>query len=206
MKKHFQKFSKNEKKPEDIIILHKCTKNHDHMLHLRYGAWQMLSLLFILGYFLPFYVPPPCSNSQKIKIKKTPYNQMMYGSWDMVPDRRTDGRTDGKSDIQRWVPHLKMAKHTLKKLRCFPLIPLRTSETLWFSDVFGVSEGKYHKIIKVFLAIFQHCAWKDYAILSVRNNLFIWWDPLKFFKKFQLNLYSFLSIFLALYFALHQKM
>ena len=59
MKKHFQKFSKNEKKPEDIIILHKFTKNHDHMLHLRYGALQMLSLLFILGYFLPFYVPPP---------------------------------------------------------------------------------------------------------------------------------------------------
>ena len=26
-------FLKNEKKPGDIIILHKCTKNHDHMLH-----------------------------------------------------------------------------------------------------------------------------------------------------------------------------
>ena len=31
------------------------------------------------------------------------YDQMMYGSWDMVrgrqTDRWTDGRTDGKSDI-----------------------------------------------------------------------------------------------------------
>ena len=26
-------FEKNEKTPGDIIILHKCTKNHDHMLH-----------------------------------------------------------------------------------------------------------------------------------------------------------------------------
>ena len=24
---------KKKKKPRDIIILHKCTKNHDHMLH-----------------------------------------------------------------------------------------------------------------------------------------------------------------------------
>ena len=31
------------------------------------------------------------------------YDQMMYGSWDMMHNRRmdgqTDGRTDGKSDI-----------------------------------------------------------------------------------------------------------
>ena len=27
------------------------------------------------------------------------YDQMMYGSWEMVRDRRMDGRMDGKSDI-----------------------------------------------------------------------------------------------------------
>ena len=32
----------------------------------------------------------------------------MYGSWDMVRGGRTDRRTDRKSDIQRWVPHLKI--------------------------------------------------------------------------------------------------
>ena len=32
------------------------------------------------------------------------YDQMMYGSWDMVHN----GRMDGKSDIKRWVPHLKI--------------------------------------------------------------------------------------------------
>ena len=28
-----QNFEKMKKVPGDIIILHKCTKNHDHMLH-----------------------------------------------------------------------------------------------------------------------------------------------------------------------------
>ena len=28
-----QNFEKMEKTPRDIIILHKCTKNHDHILH-----------------------------------------------------------------------------------------------------------------------------------------------------------------------------
>ena len=31
-----QNFEKMNKRPGDIIILHKCTKNHDHVL-LRYG-------------------------------------------------------------------------------------------------------------------------------------------------------------------------
>ena len=55
-----QNFKKNEKKkkkktPEDIITLHKCTKNYDHM---------------------------------------------MYGSWDMVYNRWTDGETD-RTDGQK---------------------------------------------------------------------------------------------------------
>ena len=33
------KFRKSEKNPGDIIILHKCTKNHDQML---YGSWDMV--------------------------------------------------------------------------------------------------------------------------------------------------------------------
>ena len=28
-----ENFEKMKKKPGDIIILHKCTKNHDHMLY-----------------------------------------------------------------------------------------------------------------------------------------------------------------------------
>ena len=32
------------------------------------------------------------------------YDQMKYGSWDMVHDRRTEGPTAGKSDIQVGTP------------------------------------------------------------------------------------------------------
>ena len=58
-----QNFEKLKKRPRDIIILHKCTKNHDHML---YCFWDMArdgcNLFFILGYFLPFYHPTPEKN------------------------------------------------------------------------------------------------------------------------------------------------
>ena len=49
------KKKKKKKMPGDIIILHQCTKNHNHML---YYPWDMACdrlILFILGYFLPFY-------------------------------------------------------------------------------------------------------------------------------------------------------
>ena len=39
-----QNFEKTKKAPGDFIILHNCTKNHDHMLYLlflRYGARHM---------------------------------------------------------------------------------------------------------------------------------------------------------------------
>ena len=38
------------------------------------------------------------------------YDQMMYSSQDMVLQRWKKRQTDGKSDIQRWVPHPKIAK------------------------------------------------------------------------------------------------
>ena len=58
-----------------------------------------------MGYFLPFYSP---KNQNFEKMKKMPgdiiilhmctknYDQMMYGSWDMVRDGQTDRRTDGR--------------------------------------------------------------------------------------------------------------
>ena len=43
---------KNEKTPEDIIILHKCTKNHDHLLYTVPEIWHMTDVIviLILGY------------------------------------------------------------------------------------------------------------------------------------------------------------
>ena len=89
-----------KKTPGDIIILHKCTKNHDHML---YCFWDMVSDRCNCYFsFWAIFCPFTPLTTQKIKIlkkwKKTPgdiiilhvctknYDQMMYGSWDMVCD------------------------------------------------------------------------------------------------------------------------
>ena len=55
-----QNFKKMKKTPGNIIILHKCTKSHDHIaiLFLRYGTRWMQLLFFIFGCFLPFYPSP----------------------------------------------------------------------------------------------------------------------------------------------------
>ena len=117
--------------PGDIIILHKCTKNHDHVPEIwcATDVWQLIQLIcqmwlcqllcvnFILVYFLPFCLPNNPKNQNLKEMKKTlrdiiilhmrtkNYDQMMYGSWAMVRDRRTnkqtDGRTDERTDTQK---------------------------------------------------------------------------------------------------------
>ena len=101
-----QNLKKMKKAHGDIIILHMCIKNYNQMV---YGSWDMVrdrcnsyfSFWAIFCSFTPL-------RTQKIKIwkkwKKNPGDiiilhmctknddQMMYGSWDMVHDGRTDGR------------------------------------------------------------------------------------------------------------------
>ena len=73
------KILKNWKKtPGDIIILHKCTKNNDHML---YGSWDMARsrcVTFHFGLFLPFYLPnsPKIQNLKKMKKDAWRYHQL----------------------------------------------------------------------------------------------------------------------------------
>ena len=79
---------------------------------------------FILGYFLPFYPDTPLNSSKNQTFKKMKkasgdiiilqmctknYDHMIYGSWGMVCDRRTDRRMDRKTEkvTYRWVLHLK---------------------------------------------------------------------------------------------------
>ena len=124
-----ESFEKMKKTPGDIIILHTCTKNHDQML---YSSWDMVHDRCNCYFsFWVIFCPFTPLTAQKIKVLKKwkstwryhilhtctkNYDQMMCGSWDMVRNRRMDGRTDGqtdrqtegKSDIQRWVPHLKI--------------------------------------------------------------------------------------------------
>ena len=95
-----QNFEKILKMPGDIIILHMCTINDNHMMygswHIKHDGHNFLSFWFIFCTFIPL-------TTQKIKIlkkwKKTPEdittlhmctlneNHMMYGSWDMERDR-----------------------------------------------------------------------------------------------------------------------
>ena len=95
-----------KKIPGDIIILHKCTKNHDHMLHC---SWDMAHVRYNYFSFWAIFCSFTPLTAQKIKIlkkwkKKTPgdiiilhmytknYNQMMCDSWDMVHNEWMNGQ------------------------------------------------------------------------------------------------------------------
>ena len=97
---------KMNKKPGDTIILHKCTKNHDHMLHC---SWDVMhdECNFYFS-FLAIFCPPP----EKSKFKKNEKNAMRYHHFTQVYQklwsydvqflrycsRRTDGQTDEGTD------------------------------------------------------------------------------------------------------------
>ena len=94
------KFQNNEKTPGDIIILHKCTKNHDHIL---YCPWDTAHDTCNCCYsFWVFFTPFTLLTAQKTKFQKNEknpgdiiilhnctkhYDQMIYGSWDMLGHR-----------------------------------------------------------------------------------------------------------------------
>ena len=94
-----QNFQKLKKKLEDIIILHRCNINDNHIM---YGSWDTKcnrqNFFVILGHFLPFYPPKNLKNQNFEKMKTTSggiiflhmciinNNHMMYGSWDMEHD------------------------------------------------------------------------------------------------------------------------
>ena len=100
-----QDFEKMKKIAGDII-LHIRTKNHNHM---RYGSWDKeweTKFFVILGYFLSFYLPNNLQNQNFEKMRRVSGdviilhmyaindNHMMYGSWDMVHNPRTDRKSD----------------------------------------------------------------------------------------------------------------
>ena len=93
-----------KKTPADIIILHICTKNYDQMM---YSSCNMVHDRCNC-YFSFWAISPPNSpkNQNFEKMKKAPgditilhmcttnYDQMMYGSRDMLHDRRTDRKSN----------------------------------------------------------------------------------------------------------------
>ena len=89
---------KRKKKPEDIIILHFCTTNDDHIM---YGSWDMECDRIFCHFWLFFALLPPnnpdTQNFEKWKKNAWIYyhftntyqmwKSMMYGSWDIECDR-----------------------------------------------------------------------------------------------------------------------
>ena len=92
---------KKKKIPGDIIILHKCTKTHDHRL---YCSWDMVrdDCNYCILFWASFWPSTPLT-AQKIKISKKKekntwtyiilrkytknHDYMLYCSWDMMCDR-----------------------------------------------------------------------------------------------------------------------
>ena len=106
---------KKKKMPGDIIILHKCTKNHDHML---YCSWDIMvhdrcNFYFSFGAIFCFLTPTPWK-SKFLKNEKKPleissfytfvpkiminYDQL-WCTTDGWTNGPMDGITDEKSDI-----------------------------------------------------------------------------------------------------------
>ena len=89
-----------KKQPGVIIILHKCTNNYDQMMC---NSWDVVcdrcNCYFSFWLFFTLLSPKSPKNKNFEKIKKIPgniiisqmctknYDQMMYGSWDVVHDR-----------------------------------------------------------------------------------------------------------------------
>ena len=107
-------FKKMKKAPRNIIILHNCTKNHDHMI-ICYAVPDIrcvTDVIVIFHFGLLFALPQV--TTRKIKISKKWKNRLEISSyytcvpkimiwWCTVPQIWC--LTD--SDILRWVPHLK---------------------------------------------------------------------------------------------------
>ena len=92
-------FEKLKKDPRDIIILHKCAKNHNHMLYCSlYMACNRFNYFSFCAIFNPFTSLTAWKIKIKKKLKKIPgdiiilhmytknYDQMMYSSWHKVCD------------------------------------------------------------------------------------------------------------------------
>ena len=92
-----QKFWKNEKRSGDVIILNKCTKNHDHMIH---ASWDMecdrYNFLSFWAIFCPFTLLTTQKNKTFKKMKKKKkgmdisfytYVPKMKIIWCIVPEK-----------------------------------------------------------------------------------------------------------------------
>ena len=142
-----------KKMPGYIIILHKCTKNHDHMPY-----WHMVhdkcNCYFSFWTFLPFYLPNSPKNQNFKKMIKTPgyiiilhkctknHDHLLYCFWDMAHDK-------SNCYFSFWfffalLPPLNSPKNqNFKKMKKKPgdIIILHVYQKLWLDDVWFLRHG-----------------------------------------------------------------
>ena len=108
------KILKKWKKTLGDIILHKCTKNQEHMLHC---CWDMTHDGY--NFYFSFWDICPFTplKMKIIKNEKGPgdiiilhmctknYGHMMYSSWDIVSSGETDRQTEKVTYLELGVPH-----------------------------------------------------------------------------------------------------
>ena len=119
-----------------------------------------------MGYFLPFYPPNSPKNQNFEKMKKTPgdiiilhmcaknYDQMMYGSWDMVCNGRMDKQTDRQTEGQ------------MEKVTYRGGAPPKYMSKIIFKEIFNI----YKKMCKTKLFNFFVL-----TILQKKNRIQVFW-------------------------------
>ena len=104
------------------------------------------------------------------------YNQMMYGSWDMVRHGRTDKWTNGKSDTYRWVPHLKTYKGSFIYLVVSVLYSLYII-CMHKKHTFQVSSSFQFALCAVLYSLYIFCMyvgiWCTFFLYSVSYEILI---------------------------------
>ena len=169
--------------PGDIIILHKCKK----IMIICYAVpeiWHMIDVIFIIHFELFFALLPPNSlkNQKNLKNEKAPdniiilhkcfknYNQMMYSSWDMMHDRRTDGRWK-KWHIEVGAPLFKNCSSGPIKNKIFLIFTM-----LQFFEKIKKNTWRYH----YFTSVYQKSWWYDLQFLRYR----VWQTEIGIFRSF----------------------
>ena len=104
-----------KKTPGGIIILHICTTYDDN--HMMYGFWDMECQQNFFAFILQIKMFTKMKKMLAdiiLHMRTKNYDQMMYGSWEVLCNKQTNRCTHGKSNIERWVTHLKNGLTTQK--------------------------------------------------------------------------------------------
>ena len=119
---------KKKKTPGDITILHKCSKNHDHVLHC---SWDTMCD-GCNSYFLFWAIFCPFTPLTTQKLKRRCNDHMMYDSWNILCKVWMDTQTNGQVEKARYNHcHKPMVQKTNKNKQLVCSQPLTNPQSLY---------------------------------------------------------------------------